>query len=336
MNVAKNILKINDLSIVFNLREGKLRAVDGISFNIPKKKTVGIVGESGSGKSVLAQSLLRILPTTAEINKGEILFKKEKKSSDFIDISKRDPNGRTMAKIRGNDISYIFQEPMCAFSTSHTIGNQMIECLRIHTDMSKKDARERSIEMLKKVGISNPSKRVDQYSFELSGGMRQRAMIALALSTNPSLIIADEPTTSLDCTIQAQILKLLQDMQEELGMSIMFITHNLGVVAQIADNIQVMYLGKVMETGTAEEIFYKPRHPYTVNLLRSIPKIGSKERPRLSSIPGQTPGPFDRPVGCCKFYNRCKNFIPGICDKKEPEIIAFSDTHKVLCWKYSK
>ncbi len=336
MNDTNNILEINDLSIVFNLREGELRAVDGISFNIPKNKTVGIVGESGSGKSVLAQSFLRILPTTAEIKNGEIFFQKDKKCSDFIDISKQNPNGRTMAGIRGNDISYIFQEPMSAFSSLHTIGAQMIECLCIHTNMTKKEAREQSIEMLDKVGISNPSRRVDQYSFELSGGMRQRAMIALALSTNPSLMIADEPTTSLDVTIQAQILKLMQDMQEELGMSIMFITHNLGVVAQIADNIQVMYLGKVMESGTAEEIFYEPRHPYTVNLLKSIPKIGSKDRQRLSSIPGQTPGPFDNPVGCCKFYNRCNDFIPGICVEKEPEITAFSDTHKVICWKYSK
>lgn len=336
MNDANNVLEIKNLSIVFNLREGKLRAVDGISFNIPKNKTVGIVGESGSGKSVLAQSFLKILPTTAEISNGEILFQKDKESSDFIDISKQNPNGRIMAGIRGKDVSYIFQEPMSAFSTLHTIGAQMIECLRIHTDMNKKEARERSIEMLDKVGISNPSRRVDQYSFELSGGMRQRAMIALALSTNPSLIIADEPTTSLDVTIQAQILKLMQDMQEELGMSIMFITHNLGVVAQIADNIQVMYLGKVMESGTAEEIFYEPRHPYTVNLLKSIPKIGKKDKTRLASIPGQAPGPFDRPVGCCKFYNRCTDFMPGICDKKEPEVTQFSDTHRVICWKYSK
>lgn len=336
MNAANNILEIKDITIVFNLREGELRAVDGISFNIPENKTIGIVGESGSGKSVLAQSFLRILPTSAEIKHGEIIFQTGREGSNHIDISKQDPNGKIMGGIRGKDISYIFQEPMSAFSTLHTIGAQMIECLRIHSDMTKKEARERSIEMLKKVGISNPTRRIDQYSFELSGGMRQRAMIALALSTNPSLIIADEPTTSLDVTIQAQILKLMKDMQEEIGMSIMFITHNLGVVAQIADNIQVMYLGKVMESGSAEEIFYEARHPYTVNLLKSIPKIGEKNKHRLTSIPGQTPGPFDRPVGCCKFHNRCNDFMPGLCDKQEPDVTQFSDTHKVICWKYSK
>jgi peptide/nickel transport system ATP-binding protein len=214
----------------------------------------------------------------------------------------------------------------------HPIGKQMIEFLRLHRDITKKEARERSIDMLRKVGISNPEKRVDQYSFELSGGMRQRAMIAMALLANPSLVIADEPTTSLDVTIQAQILRLLKDLQEENGMSILFITHNLGVVAQIADEIAVMYLGRVVEKGSTDDVFHNPRHPYTVNLLKAIPRIGAGDK-RLSAIEGQIPSPFDRPSGC-QFHSRCREFIPGLCDRFVPEDVEIGEGHTTCCWKY--
>ena len=255
---------------------------------------------------------------TAEIKTGEINYYKD--PDNPIKIHALPDRSPILSNIRGKEISMIFQEPMSAFSPLHTIGHQMIECLMLHTPMTKQEARERSIEMLAKVGISNPDKRIDQYSFELSGGMRQRAMIAIALSTNPSIVIADEPTTSLDVTIQAQILKLI------------FITHNLGVIAQMADMIQVMYLGKIMEAGTAEEIFYEPRHPYTINLLKAIPKIGSHVNSRLEAIPGQIPGPFDIQKGC-KFCTRCPSMIKGLCDLRTPDIKKYSDTHSVYCWR---
>lgn len=329
-----NILEIKNLSIHFKLKEGTLRAIENISYNIPTHSTVGVVGESGSGKSVTAQSILGILPSSACIPQGEILFTDP--SGKIIDLAKENPDGKYYNAMRGKYISYIFQEPMSAFSPIHTIGSQMIECLRLHTKMDKKEARERAIEMLNKVGISNPEKRIDQYSFEMSGGMRQRAMIAICLSTNPSLVIADEPTTSLDVTIQAQILNLLRDMQDELGISIMFITHNLGVVAQVTDYIQVMYLGNIMEAGSVDEIFYEPRHPYTVNLLKAIPKIGKNKGKRLVSIPGQIPGPFDRIIDSCQFYTRCPDYMDGLCNKKAPDNIQLSDTHFVKCWKYAE
>lgn len=326
----KTLLEVKDLSVYFNLREGVLKAVDGVSFNVDKNSTVGIVGESGSGKSVTAQAFMRILPDTAEIKTGEINYYKD--PDNPIKIHALPDKSPILSNIRGKEISMIFQEPMSAFSPLHTIGHQMIECLMLHTPMTKQEARERSIEMLAKVGISNPDKRVDQYSFELSGGMRQRAMIAIALSTNPSIVIADEPTTSLDVTIQAQILKLMKDMQQEFNMSIIFITHNLGVIAQMADTIQIMYLGKIMESGTAEEIFYEPRHPYTINLLKAIPKIGSNTGGKLEAIPGQIPGPFDVQKGC-KFCTRCPSAIKGLCDQRSPEIKKYSETHSVFCWK---
>lgn len=325
------LLEVKNLSVYFNLREGILKAVDGINFDVNKNSTVGIVGESGSGKSITAQSFMGILPPTAKIVSGEINYYKDE--NNLIKIASLNPDSKIMNKIRGKDISMIFQEPMSAFSPLHTIGQQMIECLRIHTDMTKKEAREQAIEMLAKVGISNPEKRIDQYSFELSGGMRQRAMIAVALSTSPAIVIADEPTTSLDVTIQAQILKLMKDIQREYNMSIVFITHNLGVIAQMADTIQIMYLGKIMEAGTAKEIFYEPRHPYTINLLKAIPVIGKSDSGKLVAIPGQIPGPFDAPSGC-KFSSRCPVVIDGICDKKTPDEKMFSENHSVYCWKY--
>ena len=238
-----------------------------------------------------------------------------------------------MNSIRGGDISLVFQEPMGAFSPMRTVGAQMVEMLRIHRSVSRAEARERSVDMLGRVGISNPRRRIDQYSFELSGGMRQRAMIAMALLAGPSLVIADEPTTSLDVTIQAQILRLLKDLQEETGMSILFITHDLGVVAQIADEIAVMYLGKVVEFASAEELFHDPRHPYTVNLLKSITRIGSGKR-RLSAIEGRIPSPFERPSGC-PFHTRCPEMMPGLCDRFEPENVEIAPGHGAGCWKYA-
>lgn len=324
------LLDVKDLHVSFEMAEGTVKAVHGVSYSIGRGKVLGVVGESGSGKSVTTQAMLGIVPKPGKVSSGEIHFYKE--PGESVELTGLEPDKKEINEIRGGEISLIFQEPMSAFSPMHTIGRQMIEFLRLHRDISKKEARKHAIDMLRNVGISNPEKRVDQYSFELSGGMRQRAMIAMALLANPSLVIADEPTTSLDVTIQAQILRLLKDLQEENGMSILFITHNLGVVAQIADEIAVMYLGRIVEKGSTDEVFHNPRHPYTVNLLKAIPRIGAGDK-RLSAIEGQIPSPFDRPSGC-QFHSRCREFIPGLCDRFVPEDVEIAEGHTTCCWKY--
>ena len=288
-NVAEQIeqdalLNVKDLKVSFKTDEGIITAVDGISFSVKRGQTLGIVGESGSGKSVSTKAVMQLLPRTATIDKKSSI-KWRNKNGEIVEITKLSKSGREIRHIRGGEIGMIFQEPMSSFSPVHTIGNQIMEAILAHRDVNKTEAREIAIEMLDKVGISNPAVRVDQYSFELSGGMRQRAMIAVALSMNPALLIADEPTTSLDVTIQAQILELMNQLQDELGMAIIFITHNLGVIAQVADEVEVMYLGKILERGTAKEIIHHPQHPYTQALLRAIPhldRLGEK----LTAISG--------------------------------------------------
>ena len=330
METDEKLLEVKNLGITFNSDEGLVRAVDGISFTANKGKTLGIVGESGSGKSVTAQSIMRLLPDSAMIDKeSNITFYRD---NGPIEITALDNRSQAMRELRGGDIAMIFQEPMSSFSPVYTIGNQIMEAILQHRKVDKKEAKEIAINMLDKVGIANPSVRVDQYPFELSGGMRQRAMIAVALSTNPSLLIADEPTTALDVTIQAQILELMRNLKEELDMSIIFITHDLGVIAQVAQEIVVMYLGKVMERGTAKDVLGNPQHPYTVGLLGAIPKLSSLGG-RLTPVGGDIPSPLQRPFGC-PFHTRCKRKIEGVCDQGETAVTRISPTHTVHCFLY--
>lgn len=324
------LLEVNNLKTYFFYDEGTVKAIDGIDFAIPKGKTLGVVGESGCGKSVTAQSILRILGPKGEIVEGEVLFYSNGRT---IDLTKLDPQGDEIRKIRGKEIAMIFQEPMTSLCPVYTVGDQIMEAILLHQDVTKEEAREIAIEMLRKVGIPKPEERIDAYPFELSGGMRQRAMIAMALSCNPSLLIADEPTTALDVTIQAQILDLMRNLQEEIGMAIMMITHNMGVIAEMADDVVVMYLGKIVESGSVYEIFYNPQHPYTVALLKSIPKVGKKAKERLESIKGMVPDPYNLPSGC-RFHNRCPSYMRGVCEKEEPPAIEISPGHKVSCFLY--
>ena len=324
------LLEINNLGVSFKTDEGLVRAVEDVSLKVKKGQTLGIVGESGSGKSVTTQAIMRLLPKNAQIDDDSFITLHH--NGIPLEITNLDPKGKQMRELRGGEISMIFQEPMASFSPVYTIGNQMIEAIREHRDVSKKEARQIAVDMLDKVGISNPQVRVDQYPFELSGGMRQRAMIALALSTEPSLLIADEPTTALDVTIQAQILELMRELKEEFGMAIIFITHDLGVIAQVAQEVVVMYLGQLMEGGSTREIIQNPQHPYTQSLLKAIPKLESLHG-RLTPVSGDIPSPLERPSGC-PFHTRCPKRMPGICNKKDPAITQVSDSHWVRCFLY--
>jgi oligopeptide/dipeptide ABC transporter ATP-binding protein len=324
------LLDICNLHVAFPLDEGLVHAVEGVSLRLDAGHVLGLVGESGCGKSVTAQSVLRIVPRPGRITSGQILLRR---GSLVVDIAQLSPTGREIRTIRGQDVAMIFQEPMSSFSPLHTIGNQIVEAIRQHQALSARQARVRAIDLLAQVGIPNPGQRVDQYPHELSGGMRQRAMIATALSCNPSLLIADEPTTALDVTIQAQILDLLRQLQESLGMAVLFITHNLGVVAQVADNVTIMYLGHAVENGPVADIFAAPAHPYTRELLKAIPRIGKTQGQPLAAIKGSVPGPFERPGGC-RFHPRCKDFIAGRCDKEIPEMVPITEHHQVRCFLY--
>ena len=331
-NDTKPLLSVRNLRTSFFQDEGTTKAVDGASFDVAQGKTLGIVGESGCGKSVTAQSILRLVVPPGRIVEGEILLTRE--DGTQTDLVKLEASGREMRSIRGGDIGLVFQEPMTSFSPVHTIGTQLIEAVMLHNDVSPKEARLRGIEALRSVGIPKPERRIDEYSFELSGGLRQRAMIAVALSCAPRLLIADEPTTALDVTTQAQILDLLRKMQDDLGMAIMLITHNLGVVAEMADDVVVMYLGRVVEQGNVDDIFHDPKHPYTKALLQSIPSIDSVPRQKLPTISGSIPHPFNRPSGC-PFHPRCASFMPGRCDTAEPALTTVGDRRQVSCFLYS-
>ncbi len=327
------LLDVRDLRIVLDADGEEVPIVDGIDFTIAPGKVLALVGESGCGKSVTSQSLLRLLPRELRISSGQIDFRDPETQSP-VDLSSLPKDGKAIRNIRGNHIAMIFQEPMSSFSLLHTMGDQIGEVIRLHRKTSKTETRALVIEMLDKVGISDPDRAIDQYPYEFSGGMRQRAMIAKALACNPSLLIADEPTTALDVTIQAQILELMRDLQAEFGMAIIFITHDLGVVAQIADEVAIMYLGRIIEKGPVREIFHEPRHPYTVNLIRAIPKLGDlRVRRQLEPIRGAVPSLFERPAGCA-FHPRCDSFMAGRCDARLPELTEIAPRHDVRCFLY--
>ena len=332
---ASPLLSVRNLKTYFMQDEGTVRAVDGVSFDVAEGATLGIVGESGCGKSITARSILRIVDRPGRIIEGEIHFRRPSADGGgaVVNLAKLDANGPEMRSIRGAEIALIFQEPMSSFSPVHTIGNQIVEAIRLHQDVTPRQARAQAIETLRRVGVSTPEQRVDQLSNQLSGGLRQRAMIAMALSCKPTLLIADEPTTALDVTTQAQILALMRQLQQEDGMAIMLITHDLGVVAEMATDVAVMYLGRVVEQAPADAIFHDPRHPYTRALLRSSPRIRSRTRERLTPIAGSVPHPYDRPTGC-PFHPRCPSFIAGKCDREAPVLRPVSDQHAVSCFLY--
>jgi peptide/nickel transport system ATP-binding protein len=314
-------LDIQNLKTYFDTPDGVVRAVDGVSFSIAPKETLGLVGESGCGKSVTAYSILRLLPLkNSRIAEGAINFRR--RDGQIVDLAQADPRGDLIRNIRGNEIAMIFQEPMTSLSPVHTVGSQIMEAVQLHQNVGEGEAKVRTIEALRQVGIANPEQRVLEYPHQFSGGMRQRAMIAMALSCNPSLLIADEPTTALDVTIQAQILELMKSLQEQFEMSILIITHNLGVVADIADRVAVMYMGKIVETGPVRDIFHNPMHPYTVGLMQSVPKMGRNVKQRLIPIAGSVPDPFSIPQGCA-FLPRCAAQKKPACSG--PEDVALTE-----------
>ncbi|MCI0822082.1 MAG: ABC transporter ATP-binding protein [Chloroflexi bacterium] len=333
------LLEVNDLQVHFMLEEGTVRAVDGVSFDMPAGRVLGVVGESGCGKSVLARSIMRIVRPPGEVVGGEIIYHRPSRnggSPDVIDLNQLPLNGPEIREIRGSEITLVFQEPMVSFSPVHTIAQQIIEGILLHQDVTKAEARNRAIEMLRRVGIPNPEVRIDEYPFNLSGGMRQRCMIAMALSGNPNMLIADEPTTALDVTTQAQILELMSELQQEYGMAMMLITHNLGVVAQMAEEVIVMYLGKIVEHTDVRTLFKEPKHPYTQELLKSIPRLRrQRQTDRLTAIAGSVPSPYVRPKGC-PFHPRCPKFMPGVCDELEPQLTEVGGRHMVSCLLYSE
>ena len=306
---ADALLEVEDLRVNFYLNEGTVHAVDGVSFTIPRGKTLGVVGESGCGKSVTARAILNMVKYPGRIEGGSIRYYGDPQRP--VEISSQAPRGEAMRHIRWGEIAMIFQEPMTSLSPVHTIGNQMVEAIRLHEKVGKKEAEARSVELFQRVGLPRPERLLERYRHELSGGMRQRVMIAMALSCNPKLLIADEPTTALDVTTQAQILDLMKSLQEEYGMAIMFITHDLGVIAQVADEVVVMYLGKEVELTDVDKIFYGAAHPYTQALLRSIPRH-DQSVDRLETIKGAVPDPTRVPAGCA-FHPRCPHYKPKAC-----------------------
>ncbi|KPI55002.1 peptide ABC transporter ATP-binding protein [Clostridioides difficile] len=316
----EHLLEVNNLSVSFKVEEGEVQAVRNVSFNLKKGETLAIVGESGCGKSVLCKSLMRILPYNGYIKNGEILLK----SNDLVKNSEKE-----MESIRGKNISMIFQDPMTSLNPTISIGKQISETIVIHQGISKSEAKKRALDLIELVGIDNPEKRFKQFPHHFSGGMRQRIVIAIALACNPEVLIADEPTTALDVTIQAQIIDLIKDLQDKIGLSIIFITHDLGVVATIANRIAVMYAGKIVETGTVEDIFYDPRHPYTWGLLGSLPTLDSQDD-YLYNIPGMPPNLLNPPKGDA-FAVRNKNALK-IDYEKEPPMFKINDTHSAATW----
>jgi oligopeptide/dipeptide ABC transporter ATP-binding protein len=317
-----DLIQVKNLQTSFFTPEGEVRAIDGVSFEIGEGKTLGLVGESGCGKSVTSLSIMRLIPSPpGRIVGGEILYR----GRDLLTLDKEE-----MRKIRGNEISMIFQEPMTSLNPVFTVGNQIGEAIQLHQGLGRKETRQKTIEMLRLVKIADPESRVDAYPHQLSGGMRQRVMIAMALSCNPSLLIADEPTTALDVTIQAQILELMKELQEKIRMALLLITHDLGVVAEQADDVAIMYAGKIVERARTAAIFARPLHPYTVGLLNSLPGTGAKKKKRLDAIPGVVPSPLDLPSGC-RFRDRCPR-AGGICAQQEPELIETEAGHNIACY----
>ena len=334
------LLSVRNLKTFFMMDEGTAKAVDGVSFDVQPGQVVGIVGESGCGKSVTIKSVLRIIQEPGQIVGGEILFRRRGangsggRRAEMVDLVGLDARGKEMRAIRGSEIALIPQEPMAALSPVHTIGDQLVEAVRLHQDVSRPEAERIVLERMREVGVPSPRERMSMYSWELSGGLRQRVMIAMALACHPTLLIADEPTTAIDVTTQAQVLSLLRRLQEQHGMAIIFITHDLGVIAQIADFVVVMYLGKVMETGPVDDIFHRPQHPYTRALLQSIPTMHAASKELLPTIAGSIPHPFNRPAGC-PFYPRCSAYMPGTCDHASPALLPVNDRQAASCFLYS-
>ena len=352
------IVSVNDLEVSFKTPLGVVHALNGVSFDVPRGKVLGIVGESGGGKSVTGRAIMQILEAAGQITSGSIEFQRGEQvqssqlmadsetaaetkeattRSGAIDIAQLDPRGSAMRSIRGAEIAMIFQEPMTSLNPVYTIGAQIEEAILLHQTQDKRQAREQAVDMLRQVGMPNPERIAKSYPHELSGGMRQRAMIAMALSCHPSLLIADEPTTALDVTTEAQILAVMRKLKDEIGMSIMFITHSMGVVAQMCDEVIVIYLGRVVERAPVDEIFYAPKHPYTRALLRSIPRIGAAEGTKLEVIKGTIPDPYSEVSGCT-FHPRCPDFMPGLCDTVIPveTVLAGPTRHGVRCHLYTE
>jgi len=325
------LIDVRGLKTYFYTEDGVVRAVDGVDFTIEPEKTLGIVGESGCGKSVTALSIMGLVQSPpGKIAAGEIIYSHDGKDTD---LTKLNPKGREYRSIRGNEIAMIFQEPMTSLNPVYTIGNQIMEAIILHQHLNKHEAKQKAIDMLHSVGIPVPEQRVNEYPHQLSGGMRQRAMIAMALSCNPSLLIADEPTTALDVTIQAQVLDLMNDLRRDFKASIQFITHDLGVIADMADDVVVMYLGKIVESASVREIFHNPKHPYTEGLMNSIPSLKTTKKERLIPIKGVVPDPFDVPDGC-GFEPRCPHAME-ICKREVPTLKEVSPGHLASCWLYT-
>jgi len=358
MSENQVLVEVKDLKVQFDVRDGIVKAVDGATFGIKRGQTMGIIGESGCGKSMTAKAILQMVPKPGKVTGGEILYHRLTRSNgsekvDVVNITELDPDGKEIRQIRGGEIAMIFQEPMSSLTPVYDAGthireavslhrlmpirkidSQMVEAIQAHRKVTKEEAREIAIDMLHKVGIPKPEQRVDSYPHQLSGGQRQRVMIAIALSSQPAMLIADEPTTALDVSIEAQILDIMRELQDEVDMTIMFITHNLGVIAEMAEEICVMYMGKIVERADVVSVFYQPKHPYTQALLQSIPHIVKKKtRERLVSIEGMVPDPFNLPSGCL-FHPRCPRFMPGICDRSQPKWTKVEEDHWASCFLY--
>jgi len=346
MTQSDTLLEIKDLRTHFFLHEGTVRAVDGVNLTVPAGKTICVVGESGCGKSITARSILRLIERPGRIVGGQMLWTPEPPGGDgvtkdgtagnggrrsaAIDLAALAEGSEELRNVRGAEIAMVFQEPMASLSPMYTVGNQISEAIRLHLPLNKEEAWQRGLELLEHVGIPRAARTMESYPFQLSGGMCQRVMIAIALSCRPRLLIADEPTTALDVTTQARIIDLLRALQAETGMAMMFITHDLGVVAEIADEVVVMYLGTVVEQASVDDLFHDPQHPYTKALLRSIPKMGSGTRQTLATIRGQVPHPQNRPTGC-PFHTRCDYVMPGLCDVVEPPLVELGPRRVSRC-----
>ena len=359
MNENPMLVEVKNLKVQFDVRDGIIKAVDGATFEIRRGQTLGIIGESGCGKSVTARAILQMVPKPGKVVDGEVIYHRRVKSNgseliDTVRITELDPDGQEIRKIGGGEIGMIFQEPMSSLTPVYTagahireavslhrlmpirkVGSQMAEAIQAYRKVTKQEAREIAIEMLHKVGIPKPEQRVDSYPHQLSGGQRQRVMIAIALSCQPAMLIADEPTTALDVSIEAQILDIMRNLQETADMAILFITHNLGVIAEMAEEICVMYMGKVVERADIVTVFHEPKHPYTRELLKSIPHVGKKTRQRLASIKGMVPDPFNLPSGCV-FHPRCPDYMPGKCDRITPSWTQVGRNHWARCLLYEE
>jgi len=359
--MSEPLIEVKDLRVEFDVREGIVKAVDGLNLTINRGQTVGVIGESGCGKSMTARAILQMIPKPGKITQGEILYYRQVKADgksgmeEVVSITQLDPDGETIRQIRGGEIGMIFQEPMSSLTPVYTagthineavslhrltavrkVGDQLAEQIMAHRQVTKEEARGIAIDMLRRVGIPKPDQRVDSYPHQLSGGQRQRVMIAIALSCEPAMLIADEPTTALDVSIEAQILDIMRDLQQTANMAIMFITHNLGVIAGMAEEIVVMYMGKEVEHAKVGELFENPKHPYTQALLKSIPQLGKKKSSeRLASISGMVPDPFNLPTGCV-FHPRCPMFMPGKCDKIAPQWTKVGEEHWASCLLYEE